>query len=68
MEGVFFFCFLLWEFSGFALGAGTALIGKEMAMACTIAVESVITEHYNEQISQLVKDDPVKNQELLEVS
>jgi len=29
------------------LGAGTALLGKEAAMACTVAVETVISEHYN---------------------
>jgi len=29
------------------IGAGTALLGKEAAMACTVAVEHVITEHYN---------------------
>lgn len=29
------------------LGAGTALLGKEAAMACTVAVEAVIGEHYN---------------------
>lgn len=29
------------------LGAGTALLGKEAAMACTVAVEAVISEHYN---------------------
>ncbi len=28
-------------------GAGTALLGKEAAMACTVAVEAVISEHYN---------------------
>ena len=28
-------------------GAGTALLGKEAAMACTVAVETSITEHYN---------------------
>lgn len=53
---------------GFALGAGSALVGKEMAMACTIAVETVITEHYNEQIKQLTEDDPEGNKELLDVS
>jgi ubiquinone biosynthesis monooxygenase Coq7 len=37
----------IWNFAGFALGAGTALLGKEAAMACTVAVEHVITEHYN---------------------
>ena len=27
--------------------AGTALLGKEAAMACTVAVEEVIGDHYN---------------------
>ncbi|KAK6098363.1 ubiquinone biosynthesis monooxygenase Coq7 [Batrachochytrium dendrobatidis] len=39
----------LWEIAGFSLGAGTALLGKEAAMACTEAVETVIGEHYNRQ-------------------
>jgi ubiquinone biosynthesis monooxygenase Coq7 len=34
--------------AGFALGAATALMGKEAAMACTEAVETVIGEHYDE--------------------
>nr|CAG8598267.1 14407_t:CDS:2 [Entrophospora candida] len=38
----------LWELSGYVLGVGTALMGKEAAMACTEAVETVIGEHYNE--------------------
>jgi ubiquinone biosynthesis monooxygenase Coq7 len=38
----------IWEMAGFALGAGTALLGKEAAMACTEAVETVIGGHYNE--------------------
>ena len=29
----------LWNLAGYALGAGTALLGKEGAMACTVAVE-----------------------------
>ena len=29
----------LWSVAGYALGAGTALLGKEAAMACTVAVE-----------------------------
>jgi ubiquinone biosynthesis monooxygenase Coq7 len=37
----------LWDIAGFALGAGTALLGKEAAMACTVAVEDVISTHYN---------------------
>jgi len=41
----------IWHLAGFALGAGSALIGgKEGAMAATVAVESVITEHYNDQV------------------
>lgn len=38
----------IWEMAGYAVGTGTALMGKEAAMACTEAVESVIGEHYNE--------------------
>jgi ubiquinone biosynthesis monooxygenase Coq7 len=34
--------------AGFALGSVTALMGKEAAMACTEAVETVIGEHYDE--------------------
>ena len=29
----------IWHLAGYALGAGTALLGKEGAMACTVAVE-----------------------------
>lgn len=39
--------------AGFALGAATALMGKEAAMACTEAVETVIGEHYDECVSFL---------------
>ncbi len=41
----------LWHVAGYALGAGTALMGARAAMACTVAVESVITEHYNAQLA-----------------
>ena len=30
------------------------MIGKEAAMACTVAVETVITDHYNSQLRKLV--------------
>ncbi|KAF9399169.1 ubiquinone biosynthesis monooxygenase Coq7 [Podila epigama] len=43
--------------AGFALGAGTALLGKEAAMACTEAVETVIGGHYNDQLRELLKID-----------
>ena len=37
----------VWNIAGFVLGAGTALISKEAAMACTMAVEEIIGEHYD---------------------
>ncbi|PFH47058.1 hypothetical protein AMATHDRAFT_68522 [Amanita thiersii Skay4041] len=40
---------------GFSLGAATALAGKETAMACTEAVETVIGEHYEDQLRDLEK-------------
>lgn len=46
----------LWHVAGFALGAGTALLGEKAAMACTVAVEEVIDEHYGKQ-SQALGDD-----------
>jgi ubiquinone biosynthesis monooxygenase Coq7 len=48
----------LWHVAGFALGAGTALLGPRAAMACTQAVEEVIDEHYRGQIERLDDDEP----------
>ncbi len=42
----------LWHVAGYALGAITALMGERAAMACTVAIESVITEHYDSQLAQ----------------
>lgn len=42
----------LWHLGGYLLGAGTALLGPKAAMACTVAVESVITEHYDAQVTR----------------
>lgn len=47
----------LWHLAGFALGAGTALMGEKAAMACTVAVEEVIDEHYAAQAEQLGEDE-----------
>jgi ubiquinone biosynthesis monooxygenase Coq7 len=47
----------IWHIGGFALGAVTALMGKEAAMACTVAVETVIDEHYREQLAQLATQE-----------
>ena len=43
----------VWGAAGFALGAVTAAMGPKAAMACTIAVEEVIGEHYQEQVEAL---------------
>ena len=47
----------LWHVAGFALGAGTALLGARAAMACTVAVEEVIDEHYARQAAALGEDE-----------
>lgn len=57
----------LWRAAGFSLGAVTALLGKESAMACTEAVETVIGEHYNDQLRKLIELNPAKYGELKEV-
>ena len=48
----------VWHVAGYALGAATALLGREAAMACTVAVEEVIDEHYARQSETLGKDEP----------
>ncbi|MDF1720099.1 MAG: demethoxyubiquinone hydroxylase family protein [Minwuia sp.] len=46
----------LWHVAGYALGAGTALMGEKAAMACTEAVEEVIDAHYARQTAELAAD------------
>ncbi|KAF9002033.1 COQ7 protein [Cyathus striatus] len=41
------------KLAGFGLGAGTALMSREAAMACTEAVETVIGEHYDDQLKEM---------------
>ncbi|HEV2746279.1 MAG TPA: demethoxyubiquinone hydroxylase family protein [Allosphingosinicella sp.] len=48
----------LWNVAGHALGAVTALIGPDAAMACTVAVETEIDKHYAEQLRALGDEDP----------
>lgn len=43
----------LWYVAGYALGAATALMGEKAAMACTVAIEEVIDEHYTAQSARL---------------
>jgi 3-demethoxyubiquinol 3-hydroxylase len=48
----------LWRAAGFALGAGTALMGERAAHACTEAVETVIEAHYAGQIEEIGEREP----------
>ena len=43
----------VWGAAGFTLGLVTAAMGPKAAMACTIAVEEVIGEHYGKQAEAL---------------
>jgi 3-demethoxyubiquinol 3-hydroxylase len=42
-----------WHVAGWGVGAGTALMGSEAAMACTEAVETIVGNHYNDQLRKL---------------
>jgi len=48
-----------WHVAGYALGAATALMGPKAAMACTVAVEEAIDEHYKSQEDALGEAEPV---------
>lgn len=56
----------LWSVAGYALGAGSALLGEKAAMACTVAVETVIVEHYNDQLRTLMENRENVDEEVLE--
>ena len=47
----------VWSVAGFALGAVTALMGDKAAMACTVAIEETIDEHYAAQAAALGDDE-----------
>ncbi len=48
----------IWDRAGFLLGAATALISPEAAMACTAAVETEIDKHYADQLEEIGSSDP----------
>ena len=48
----------LWNVAGFALGAATALMSEQAALACTDAVETEIDKHYAQQLREIGDDDP----------
>ena len=54
----------VWRLAGFALGAGTALLGDKAAHACTEAVETVIAQHYADQVEELTAHEPLLAAEL----
>jgi ubiquinone biosynthesis monooxygenase Coq7 len=56
----------LWHAAGFALGAASAMLGERAAMACTVAVEEVIGEHYGDQLGRLGDDEPELRQTVTE--
>ena len=47
-----------WNVAGFALGAVTAAVSPDAAMACTAAVETEIDKHYAQQLVDLGDSDP----------
>ena len=56
----------LWNVAGFALGAATALMSEEAALACTDAVETEIDKHYRSQLAELGDDDPELSKDIEE--
>lgn len=55
----------VWHVAGYALGAVTAALGERAAMACTVAVEEAIDEHYAAQHAAL-GDDEAELKEMIE--
>lgn len=56
----------LWNVAGFALGAATALMSEQAALACTEAVETEIDRHYSEQLDELAESDPELSADIAE--
>ena len=55
----------LWKAAGFTLGAGCALLGEAGAMACTVAVEDLVTKHYDDQVKEMLEHDPSLDKDLI---
>jgi 3-demethoxyubiquinol 3-hydroxylase len=56
----------LWSAAGYTLGAATALLGEQAAMACTVAVEEVIDAHYRDQAERLAGEEPELTKTILD--
>lgn len=48
----------IWNVAGYGLGVVTALMSEKAAHACTEAVETVIEQHYGEQVEELAEEEP----------
>lgn len=48
----------VWDVASYSLGVISAALGVNTAMACTAAVEEVISEHYRDQLQELGSDAP----------
>lgn len=48
----------IWNVAGYGLGVVTALMGEKAAHACTEAVETVIEQHYGDQVQELKDSEP----------
>jgi len=55
-----------WSVAGYALGAGTALMGPEAAMACTAAIEAEIDRHYTRQLADLADSPDAELRDMVE--
>ena len=56
----------VWHLAGYAMGYISGKLGEKAAMACTVAVEEVIDEHYADQEQQLqAMDDETELAEIV---
>lgn len=56
----------LWDHAAYGLGIASALLGPQAAMACTVAVEEVIEQHYAKQLKNLPEDTSDEIHKLIE--
>lgn len=54
-----------WHVLSYGMGITTALLGKKAAHACTIAVEEIIIDHYQDQIDSMMQTH--ENKPLMEI-
>ena len=55
----------LWDLLGVTLGFGTAMLGKKATMLCTVSVEEVIGDHYQNQTYKLEDDEKKLKEKIL---